>query len=509
MTVECLPPHWKLQPFERDLAVEEASVLAGAPADWQGDRIRVATDGVDRVHTLVERLGLSRAVLTSEGELPTTQALLEVAAGGGRRKVTSHALHGLHPYKGKFYPQLARALLNVCDVRLGDRVLDPFAGCGTTILEAALVGVRGIGLDANPLATLVSETKLRLLSYPVDRLAASLAGLARPRPTGGPLPDEEYLQRWFPAGNLAFLRSILSAINELDDEVARDAALVVLSSVMREGSFQDPNQLRVYRRKDGQVPDLGELFRSALDGVLEDLEAIQGVAGVAWKRAGQLGSRILDGDSRRLCGVLRQAHVDQFDAVITSPPYANALPYVDTDRLSLRAFALLPGGKQRIAEQRLIGNREVGTRDLSQRERDMRRELTYAEWVPAELREVLQLTQDAAREETSGFRKKRTPALLYSYFRDMRAVLRDVATLVRPSGPIAIVIGDNEVSGPGGTTVRVPTADLIALLAEQAGLRLERDLSKRLTSFGASSTVHQRNAMAEERVLVFRAPAQP
>jgi site-specific DNA-methyltransferase (cytosine-N4-specific) len=494
-----------LQSFERDLAVEEASVLTRAEAVWQDDRIRVATDDGRSVTRLAQRLGLSRAVVTPDGEIPTAQALLEIAAGGGRRKVTSHALHGLHPYKGKFYPQLARALLNVCDVPLGGRVLDPFAGCGTTILEAALVGVRGVGLDANPLATLVSETKLRLLSYPVDKLSdrlTSLGGLPR---SDAPLPDEKYLERWFPPANLAFLRRMVAGINRLDDAVARDAALVVLSSVMREGSHQDPNQLRVYRRKGGEIPQLEDLFSAALAGVIQDLEAIQRVDGVAWKRAGQLGSRVIDGDSRRLCRVLREAHVDQFDAVITSPPYANALPYVDTDRLSLRAFGLLPGGAQRVAEQRLIGNREVGTRDLRQRERDMHRELAHAKWIPPQLREVLHLTQEAARDETAGFRKQRTPMLLYSYFRDMRAVLRDVAHLIRPGGPVAIVIGDNEVSGPNGTTAIVPTADLTATLGEQAGLRLERDLSKRLTSYGASTTVHHRNAMATERVLLFRA----
>jgi hypothetical protein len=139
----------------------------------------------------------------------------------------------------------------------------------------------------------------------------------------------------------------------------------------------------------------------------------------------------------------------------------------------------------------------------------MRRELTHAEWVPPQLREVLELTQRTAREEASGFRKKRTPALIYSYFRDMRTVLRDIAQLVRPGGPVAIVIGDNEVSGPNGTMVGVPTADLVAILGEQAGLRLEQNLSKRLTSYGASTTVHQRNAMAEERVLLLRAPSTP
>jgi hypothetical protein len=89
----------------------------------------------------------------------------------------------------------------------------------------------------------------------------------------------------------------------------------------------------------------------------------------------------------------------------------------------------------------------------------------------------------------------------------MRDVLSGLARVVQPGGPVAIVIGDNEVAGPASERVRVPTTDLIAALAEDAGFHLETNLSKRLTSYGALETVHQRNAMAEERVLIFRSAA--
>ena len=242
------------------------------------------------------------------------------------------------PYKGKFYPQLARALLNICQVPTGGRVLDPFAGCGTTILEAALLGIRGIGLDANPLATLVSETKLRLLGYPVDDLKLQLVAIREPPPKEKLLADEDYLVNWFPAHNLRFLRQILTAIEQITDDIARDAAMVVLSSVLRRGSYQKPNQLRVYRREGDEPESLEELFTSAIDAVVGDLEAIQSVDGLAWQRVTQLGSEIIEADSRNLSRTLAELEVDEVDAVITSPPYANALPYVDTDRLSLRAL---------------------------------------------------------------------------------------------------------------------------------------------------------------------------
>ena len=158
MSVFVTPPHWSLQPFERALLLREVVALAGVSGSWDGDR------GKRAITSLVERLALARSVTDEQGrEQQTHQHRLEVGVGGGRRKVTSHALHGLHPYKGKFYPQLARSILNGCEVRRGSRVLDPFAGCGTTLLEADFLKVDGLGLDTNPLAVLGANAKLRVL----------------------------------------------------------------------------------------------------------------------------------------------------------------------------------------------------------------------------------------------------------------------------------------------------------------------------------------------------------
>lgn len=506
MTVRILPPEWSLQPFEQELAALEAECLAGSKVDRDGD-IVYFREGLHpaTVGRLARRMSFARAIEIPRGRVTTLQHRLELAAGGGCRKVTSHALHGLHPYKGKFYPQLARALLNVCTVPAGGLVLDPFAGCGTSVLEASLLGIRGIGVDANPMAVLVSQAKLELLGCPVDKVKREFVKLQQLPEAPEQLPDENYLARWFPPRNLDFLRRIVAQIRTCLSPIAQNGAMVALSSVLREASWQDPHQLRVARRRDTKVPDLADLFYAALDNLLKDLAGVQTIPRLRWQRIPRLGSRVVEGDSRDLLSVVRRHVRRQVDAVVTSPPYASALPYIDTDRLSLRALGLLPHGRQRLAESRLIGNREITEKE---------RELIEAElvatigrsWIPAALRDVLLATLEAAREPTAGFRRRRTPALLFAYFKDMRRVLDQLAQLVRPGGPIAVVIGDNTVSGASGSVVHVPTADIVIALAEDVGLRLETDLSKRLTSYGAPETVHQRNAMDSERVLLFRRP---
>ena len=75
------------------------------------------------------------------------------------RSVNQYLTHWIYPYKGKFHPQMIRALLNIIGVNKGDTVLDPFIGSGTTAVEAQLLGIDCVGIDVSPLCVLQSKVK--------------------------------------------------------------------------------------------------------------------------------------------------------------------------------------------------------------------------------------------------------------------------------------------------------------------------------------------------------------
>jgi adenine-specific DNA methylase len=76
-----------------------------------------------------------------------------------RRSVNHYLTHWIYPYKGKFHPQLIRALLNILKVEAGETVLDPFIGSGTTAVEAQLLGINCVGRDVSSLCVLQSKVK--------------------------------------------------------------------------------------------------------------------------------------------------------------------------------------------------------------------------------------------------------------------------------------------------------------------------------------------------------------
>ena len=122
---------------------------------------------------------------------------------------TKH-VHRLHPYLGKFVPQLAETLLRR-SLATGAVVYDPFAGSGTTLVEANALGIHAIGADVSAFNCLLMRVKvarhdLTALRRDLDR--------ALDAPPADP-PPSEWLARWYAPAALRDLAGFCSTIPEL------------------------------------------------------------------------------------------------------------------------------------------------------------------------------------------------------------------------------------------------------------------------------------------------------
>jgi len=73
------------------------------------------------------------------------------------RERTKH-VHRLHPYKGKFIPQLVENFLSK-HFKKGDIILDPFSGSGTTLIQANEMGIHSIGIDISEFNNIITQVK--------------------------------------------------------------------------------------------------------------------------------------------------------------------------------------------------------------------------------------------------------------------------------------------------------------------------------------------------------------
>ncbi|MFH0340825.1 MAG: TRM11 family SAM-dependent methyltransferase [Chromatiales bacterium] len=540
-------PTYRPFPYERRLAEHELEALTGSEADWRGEALTLSVRK-PLAADLLRRLAFTSCVEAPSGSIPTQAHLLEQSAlhlrngngarslsdDGSSRKESTYLTHGLHRYKGKFYPQLCRSLINIASISPGDLVLDPFVGSGTTLVECAISRIDSIGFDLNPLANLIAATKVDLLQARTENLAAALrrfeaalaeecqdVGLAWVGPwwsepegdrgfpasvlakeCGLPQAGAE-IQRWFPAAVCQKLVAILRATRRIEMPVFRRLTQVCLSDQIRSVSQQEPRDLRI-RRRAQEIEDapLLSLLSEKLVKEMDKLKAGMAVLGAPVKvgvaSAELRDARTLDRDAHP---ILYRRRVD---AVVTSPPYANALPYIDTDRLSLLVLGLLSARERNQLQKEIIGNREIQDRERRALEEEIEGERgigTFPAAVAGQIRKVISQN----RRHPVGFRRRNVPALLYQYFRDMRTVMDKLHAVVRPRGKAFLVLGDSTTQLGNGEELTIRTTEHLAALSEQVGWCVADVWPITVT---IEDFAHVRNAITKNKILVLnRGPA--
>jgi SAM-dependent methyltransferase len=484
---------YKYLPYEKELASREMDALFGDSAFLGNDGDYVLSVQPDS--KAVDRLTYFSQVAGKSGVIETIQSRLENASNGqNRRQSTRYSVHGLHEYKGKFNPQIAKAILNIFCVSEEDFVLDPFCGSGTTLIEAAQLGCRTFGTDINPLAVYIAEAKLLALRTPAKRLAAILLEISARRPNDIEMTGfdgskrEIYLALWFEEHFLSEIEGVFYAINACAGK-ARSFFLCVASDLLREYSNQEPADLRIRRRKTA-LPDKSFwlAFVQACEAAIAKLDVAQKHVGT-----GLPPSNVALGDVR--CPDWPGAGI-LFDAAITSPPYAMALPYIDTQRLSLVWLGLVEPNGLHALEAELIGSREL--RGASRRSMSNTMSTNEAGLPEAEAHLCVRL--QSALEPEDGFRRRAVPALLYRYFQGMRDAFVNVRNVMRPDGRFALIVGQNRTT-IGGSDYQIDTPTHLANIAGSVGWRVAELMPlQTYRRYG----LHASNAITSETLLILQ-----
>jgi len=324
------------------------------------------------------------------------------------------------------------------------RVLDPMSGSGTSLVVAAMLGHRAVGVDIDPLAVLMA----RVWTTEVDAERLSEAGrrvLSRAREGGKRLlPDDpetrEFICYWFDRTNRAQLAALADAIDGVRDHKIRDALWCAFSRMIitKQGGVSlamDLAHSRPHRVRDVAPVEPFDIFVTKVKELAKLLPA--SIPGSA---------RVKLGDARRLT-----TKAKSIDRVITSPPYLNAIDYMRASKYTLVWLG------HTIPELRAIRSNSIGT------------EVGGAD-LPDEF---------VARVVTRMVAKKRLHTrwrkIIARYVRDLGAVIRQVARVLKDDGSALFVVGE---STNGGILIRNSVA--IKQLARKHGLRIASSSRRRL-----------------------------
>jgi DNA modification methylase len=245
--------------------------------------------------------------------------------------------HAFHPYPGRFHPALPRLLLSE-GMRAGQTVLDPFMGGGTTLVEAMLLGIHGIGNDLNPIAGIVARERTRprtpIQAAKTVSEAKRIAGLVEAlrkekHPPRYESPNFPLVLPHYAPHLLAELAQWMRLIDKLPAEPEPAAAVrETLRAVFSAAVVKYSNQ------KSDSQPDGDPVAPTVPKGAVsrfliakcEELTRAQVSLGIRLpKLAGQPGPRVrlLQEDAR----LLPSLGWGEVDCIVTSPPYPGTYDY--------------------------------------------------------------------------------------------------------------------------------------------------------------------------------------
>ncbi|MDQ3866010.1 MAG: site-specific DNA-methyltransferase [Actinomycetota bacterium] len=242
------------------------------------------------------------------------------------RERTKH-VHRLHPYLGKFVPQLAEVFLRRFG-RAGTLVWDPFVGSGTTLVEANALGMPSAGCDLSAFNCLLARVKTapydgEAVAAEADALIGRLGELRRASPHA-PSPASPYLERWFAPGAL---RDLLAFRERLEEARYRELWAVVLSRAARSARLARHDDLDFPRE-----PVRGDYFchkhRRVCHPVREAEKFLRRYVEDAVRRVAAFADLRTDADVTVLAGDARVIDPPgSVDLVLTSPPYPGLIDY--------------------------------------------------------------------------------------------------------------------------------------------------------------------------------------
>lgn len=337
------------------------------------------------------------------------------------------------------------------------RVLDPFAGSGTTLLACDEIGVSSVGYESQPLVYEIADAKL---CWDADALKVreqtkEVIKYAKSNDfKNSQFP--EIVKKCYDDKNLAEIDALKQSIAALGKGSKEDKLIWVgFVSMLRSASHAGTAtwQYVLPNKTKAKVLSAYEAFEKQMDIICEDISAFQ-------KIGAKKESLLIQQDARHKSSI----EDSSIDLIITSPPYANNYDYADATRLELSVLGTIKGWGDL---QTLI--RPGLVRSCSQMvSQETKKTYEYLEDpillpIHDEIVEVCKLME---REKGNHGGKKNYYTMIALYFLDLATIWKELRRVCKEDSLICFVVGD---SAPYG--VYVPVDKWLGKLAISAGFR--------------------------------------
>jgi len=359
------------------------------------------------------------------------------------RKDTAYITHGYHRYPAKFIPQIVSRLLKKY-TKEGDLIVDPFGGCGTTLVESKVMGRPSVGVDINPVAVLITKAKIT----PIDPQKIEKAFVALKarldtysKDTKVKAPDHERIDYWFKPEEKRKLAFIFAEISKLKDQDIRDFFYCGFSNILKNCSIwlQKSNKPTrdLNKKPSNPIPTFYRQIKMMMRGNAQFYDLLKEENHL------EISSQVYCTDARII-----PVKDNSVSLIVTSPPYVTSYEYADLHQLT----ALWLEYTKDLSDFR---KRFIGTSYHS------KKDLVLNSNLAEEIRNELLKKDKKTAEEVS------------TYFSEMNQVFVEMKRILKKGGKTCIVIGNTSLKG-----VEILNAEVFAEQLQNLGLRIA-DIIKR------------------------------
>jgi DNA modification methylase len=381
-------------------------------------------------------------------------------------------IHGWYNFVLGFSDKLVSQMMDRLGVSDKQIVFDPFCGTGTTLVESMKRGMTSVGIDASPFSCFVSRVKTNRKLHP-EKLLSTLVDVAieYDRATRKDFSDShayKYLNEsgmlkrgWISATPLRDALALKEAIYKAASVVAyRDVLLLALVANLSTQIGNMKYGPEIYCGPKKRNVNVWSIFEANASKMIRDLWAV---------RESDLGSAsVFLGDARNCSAVLKQNGIKKIHVAISSPPYPAEHDYTRNTRLELAFldFVRTKDSVQAIKRTMIRSH----TKGIYKTDSDAELVRGYES-----INMLAEKVERKCRGKKYGFARL-YPTVIREYFGGMRRHLKSMARAIDHGGKYAMVVGD-QASYFG---VHIPTAELLAEIAEDSGFLVEESIMWRV-----------------------------
>ena len=252
----------------------------------------------------------------------------------------SETLHSIHPYPAKFIPEIPKTLINNLFSDKESYILDPFCGSGVTLVEAQRLGYKSIGVDLNPIACLISRTKVNPLAENFLVICKDIVEKCKSGDISPIYCDFKNREHWFSTEIYNALAELKGGISTYEGTEYFDALNLCFSSIIVRVSNQDSDTRYAFRDKGKNKEDVLKFF-------FESAKKLKKAKVNSDIPSEVINSNVLTLSDKQI--------PNNIGLVVTSPPYPCAYEYWLYHKFRMYWLGYDP---QEVKEQ------EIGTRSL-------------------------------------------------------------------------------------------------------------------------------------------------